>query len=103
MVLYLDDLLIHFSDHRKQLALMLTKLEEYDLKLSLAKCTFATKIATYLGHSISGRCIKPSDDHVKAIKTVPEPTNSTELRVSWASLFFSISLYQTGVSSGLLY
>ena len=83
MVLYLDDLCIYssnFEDHLKHLSLVLSKLEEYDLKLSPDKCTFATKSAKFLGHEISHLGVQPSNDHVSAIRSMPSPLNASSLK-----------------------
>ena len=83
MTIYLDDILI-FSDsmdsHKEHLAKVLSRIEQYNLKLSPSKCTFATHRAHYLGHIICSSGISPSDDHIRAIKAMPEPENVEELR-----------------------
>ncbi len=53
---YLDDIIIFsntITEHCNRLRAVLTRFRQHDLRLNLAKCTFAAKKVHYLGHMIS--------------------------------------------------
>ncbi|KAL2098372.1 hypothetical protein ACEWY4_007579 [Coilia grayii] len=56
LLLYLDDIVVFsstFDSHVKRLDLVLTRLQQYNLKLKLKKCHFFQSEVKYLGHIIS--------------------------------------------------
>ena len=80
---YLDDIII-FSDsiaeHCNRLRAVLTRFRQHDLRLNLAKCTFAAKKVHYLGHMISKDGVSPLPSKTKAIKQIPVPKTVKEVR-----------------------
>lgn len=54
-------------------------LVEHKLILTIDKCSFLNKKINYLGYYIDKDGIRPSDEHVKAIKGYPVPRNIKEL------------------------
>ncbi len=54
--MYLDDIIVYArntEEHRQRLVMVLSALRKANLKLKLAKCRFAEKEITALGHRIS--------------------------------------------------
>ena len=80
---YLDDIII-FSDsiaeHCNRLRAVLTRFRQHDLRLNLAKCTFAAKKVHYLGHMISEDGVSPLPSKIEAIKQIPVPKTVKEVR-----------------------
>ena len=80
---YLDDIII-FSDsiaeHCNRLRAVLTRFRRHDLRLNLAKCTFAAKKVHYLGHMISEDGVSPLPSKIEAIKQIPVPKTVKEVR-----------------------
>ena len=78
-----DDILITGKDddeHVKNVNTVLDCLDDYGLRLQLSKCKFMQKSVTYMGCIISAEGISPTDEKVEAIKHLPRPENSTQLR-----------------------
>jgi hypothetical protein len=75
---YLDDIIIFsnsITEHCNRLKEVLTRFRQDDLRLNLAKCTFAAKKVHYLGHKL----LKPS-----VLFTVPRyVTDITDLTELW--------------------
>lgn len=78
-----DDFLV-FGDtpeqHDKNLVALLKKFESYGLTLNAEKCEFKKTKIKFLGHVIDDGKILPDPDKVKAVESLPSPTNRTELR-----------------------
>ena len=56
LLIYLDDIVIFsssFEAHLQRLKLVLSRLQQQNLKLKLKKCNFLEKEVKYLGHVIS--------------------------------------------------
>ena len=80
---FLDDGVIHSSDFQTHLANLDTTLAAYQaggLKLSPAKCDFFAEKITFLGHEVSAEGVRPTEEHVKAVKDWPLPRLKTEVR-----------------------
>ena len=81
---YLDDLLVitksSYGDHLEKLRVVLTKLQDANLKVNAAKSTFAMAEVEYLGYILSREGIKPMPEKVSAILAINPPTNVRELR-----------------------
>lgn len=83
VVVYLDDVLVtgrDKSDHLRNLAAVLERLEAAGLTLKQAKCVFMTDSVEYLGHVIDKDGLHPSEAKIRAIKEAPEPKNLSELK-----------------------
>ena len=73
---YMDDIIIFsqsFKEHVNHLESVLKCLEEANLKIKLAKCSFAQTRLKYLGHIVDGNGIYPDPNLVEAVKNFPVP------------------------------
>lgn len=80
---YIDDILV-FSDnnesHLKDLAKVFSKLDEYNLKISMSKCIFKVPEIEFLGCVICADGIKPSKVKLNELENFPYPNDSKALR-----------------------
>ena len=77
---YLDDILIFSKsadEHLAHIQAVFDRLGQHGLKLKLKKCAFFAQETEYLGFIIS---VKPDQNKVKAIRTLPSPTCVREVR-----------------------
>ena len=80
---YIDDLLVSGEseeEHLKTLGRVLTRLQEAGLKLKRSKCSFMVSTVEYLGHVISEKGIRPTEEKTKAIVNAPTSQNVTQLK-----------------------
>ena len=80
---YLDDILVASAspdEHLEDLQVVLSRLAERNLRLSLNKCEFFQSSLTFLGYEISAEGVRPPEMRVNAISEFPLPQSSTELR-----------------------
>ena len=80
---YIDDILItgtSESEHLRNLAQVLAKLESAGMRLKKEKCSFLLPSVSYLGHVISAEGLRTEQSKVQAIVEAPEPQNVGELR-----------------------
>lgn len=104
----LDDILIGSDSdeesHLRYLELALTRIRKYNLKVSVKKCSFATKSMKYLGQVVQVDSqgdrveIKPDPARVFAIRTLSKPTTVRQLR-ALLGLFNYIAWYIPNASS----
>lgn len=83
VVVYLDDILVSGedeADHLKNLAEVLSRLEEAGLLLKRSKCAFMQKEVEYLGHRVDAKGLHLVEKKVKAIMDAAAPTSITELK-----------------------
>ena len=83
-VVYLDDTVVTGrtrEEHDRNLATVLTRLQDAGLRLKKEKCVFCQKSCTYLGHVFDAECIHPTDDKVRAVLNAPAPQNVQDLRI----------------------
>lgn len=81
--IYIDDILIggcSLVDCRETLFLVLSRLNDHNIKINLEKCKFFVSEIEWLGHVVSFEGIKPSPNKEKAILESPEPTCLKELQ-----------------------
>ena len=67
--IYLDDILvtgISVADHLNILDQVLTRLEVAGLRLKQSKCKFMLKSVDYLGHRISDKGLKPTEEKIQS-------------------------------------
>ena len=80
---YLDDIIImspDLDDHRKLLSLVFERLKQHGLVVNDAKCVFAVKELSFLGHLVSAEGVKPTTKNVKAITDYVRPRTKRQLR-----------------------
>ena len=80
---YLDDILITGAskeDHLRNLEKVLSRLQEYGIRVNANKCVFMQSSVEYLGHIIDCEGLHTSPKKVKAIQEAPTPRNQQELR-----------------------
>ena len=82
-VIYLDDLIVFsnsFEQHLERLDIVLTRLQQCNLKLSPDKCYFLQERVKFLGHIVSQDGIETDPDKIEKIRNWPRPSNPDELR-----------------------
>lgn len=83
LLLYLDDIIIFsstFEQHLQRLDLVLTRLQQHNLKLKLQKCHFFQPEVQYLGHIISAAGVATDPSKINAVAEWPRPSTCTELQ-----------------------
>uniref|UniRef100_A0A5S6QUK6 Reverse transcriptase domain-containing protein n=1 Tax=Trichuris muris TaxID=70415 RepID=A0A5S6QUK6_TRIMR len=83
VIVLLDDILVigaSEAEHRCRVHSVLLRLKNAGLRLKGEKCFFAALELLFLGHTVSARGIRPTDEKVQAIKNVPVPKNNSELQ-----------------------
>ncbi len=82
-LVYIDDILIFsptFEQHLNDIAEVLTKLKEHNLKLKPKKCSFGRKQLAYLGHLISKEGVRPDPAKIEAVQKLSAPDNLESLQ-----------------------
>ena len=80
---YLDDILCTgstYDEHLNNLDKLLSRLEEFGLRLKRNKCEFFKSSITYLGYKIDADGLHATDDKVQAIVNAKIPESVSELR-----------------------
>lgn len=80
---YLDDIIVTGStqeEHNERLGLVLARLQAQGLRAKMSKCRFGLPEVVYLGHRIDAKGISATDEKIKAIKELPEPTSKATLQ-----------------------
>ena len=80
---YLDDVIIYsenFEQHCMRLTTVLSRFRQHNLRVKLAKCTFAAKTVKFLGHVISESGIRPDPEKIKHVRDIPPPNSVKEVR-----------------------
>ena len=80
---YLDDIIVFSStweEHLARLCEVFERLRHAKLKLGAAKCTFAAKEVSYLGHRVTEEGLLPDPSLLAAIRDIPPPKTATEVR-----------------------
>ena len=78
---YLDDILIYsetVEENQQHVEMVLGKLQENNLRLSLKKCTFSVKKVKFLRFIITPGCIEIDPEKIKAVQEWPTPTKEKE-------------------------
>ena len=79
---YLDDIIVLSStweEHLARLREVFERLRHAKLKLGAAKCTFAAKEVSYLGHRVTEEGLLPDPSLLAAIRDIPPPKTATEV------------------------
>ena len=82
VIIFIDDILLFSKDavsHFELLTKIFKRLNEFNVKLKLAKCEFMQPSVKFLGHEISKDGIKPLVDKVSAIKNLASPKTRKQL------------------------
>ena len=98
---YLDDIIVFSStweEHLARLREVFERLRHTKLKLGAAKCTFAAKEVSYLGHRVTEDGLLPDPLLLAAIRDIPPPTTATEVR-SFLGLAGYYQCYVKGFAS----
>ncbi|PAA84541.1 hypothetical protein BOX15_Mlig014170g1 [Macrostomum lignano] len=80
---YMDDLILFsqtFEKHAETLEQVLGRLQSAGLKLNKRKSYFCFQEVEYLGHKISAEGIRPTQDKVSAIQSIPIPECAEDVR-----------------------
>ena len=80
---YIDDILIaskSLKEHKEHLRTVLQRLSDHGLTVQLAKCEFAQKSLSFLGHHVSSGGVAPLEDRVLAIRSYSTPTSVRQLQ-----------------------
>lgn len=83
LLLYLDDIIIFstsFSQHLQRLEMVLSRLQQHNLKLKMSKCHFFQREVRYLGHIISPDGVATDPEKTRAVAEWKRPSTVTELR-----------------------
>lgn len=83
LLLYLDDIIIFsstFKDHLQRLEMVLSRLQERNLKLKFKKCQFFQKEVRYLGHIVSSNGVATDPEKICVVKQWKRPTTVSELQ-----------------------
>ena len=82
MEVYIDDMLVkslRVEDHLSHLRDCFKTLNEYGMKLNLAKCNFGVTSGEYLGYIVTQRGIEANPKQITAILDLPSPRNTPEV------------------------
>lgn len=82
-VIYVDDILVFGKtrgEHDANLAWVLNRCKQYNVKIKLEKCKFAQKEVEYLGFCVSGRSIRPLKAKLESLRAEKPPQSKTELK-----------------------
>ena len=80
---YLNDILLasdNMQEHLEDVEALFKRLNEYGLKINLAKCVFQEKELQFLGHTITPKGISPQNSKVEAIRNFAKPVTLKDLR-----------------------
>jgi transposase InsO family protein len=80
--IYQDDILVHgktHAEHNNRLRQVLKKCQDINLKLNRKKCQIGQGEVAYVGHKLTGKGLKPTDDRIQAIKNLKIPESLEEL------------------------
>ena len=82
-LVYLDDIIIYsktFSQHLKDIEVVLDRLNSFDMTVKITKCEFAASSLEFLGHELDSEGIRPSASHVKDIRNWPRPETVSDVQ-----------------------
>ncbi|XP_046746420.1 uncharacterized protein K02A2.6-like [Diprion similis] len=92
VVNYLDDIVVHGQtqeEHDGNLRKVLQILEEKGLTLNGEKCQFSCREIKFLGHHISEKGIRPTENSIEAVLEFRTPENAEEVRSFLGLINFS--------------
>lgn len=80
---YLDDILIHGKtkkEHDENLAEVLNRLKNHNVKINFSKCAIGQKAVRFLGFKLSEKGWQIEDDKIKAIQNFRSPQTLAEVK-----------------------
>lgn len=80
---FIDDIIIYsrtLEEHVQHLEQVFKICKDTNLRIKLAKCTFASDNVEYLGHQITRDGLKPTDRNVKKVLDMSVPKNKSDVR-----------------------
>ena len=83
MEVYIDNMLVkslRVDDHLDHLRQCFATLNEYDMKLNPAKCTFGVMSGKFLGYIVTQRRIEANPKQTTTILDLPSPKNTREVQ-----------------------
>uniref|UniRef100_A0A5S6QLW0 RNA-directed DNA polymerase n=1 Tax=Trichuris muris TaxID=70415 RepID=A0A5S6QLW0_TRIMR len=83
VAVYIDDIIVSnssYGEHLDRLRAVFLRLRQSGIRVHRDKCKFLQRSVNYLGHRIDANGIHPTEERIRAIKEMPEPTNVRELR-----------------------
>lgn len=81
---YLDDIIVFgqaLEEHNNNLKSVLSKLQEFKIKVEPEKCKFLRNELCYLGHVITDSAVKPDPGNVNSVREFPTPTSQKQVRL----------------------
>jgi hypothetical protein len=81
--IYMDDAVLHSDSEQGLIELLVNVLEAFmakGLKLNMKKCVFGVNTLEFLGHSVSENGISVSESRKEALKGLPVPQTTKQLR-----------------------
>ena len=82
VIAFIDDPLIYYSseeEHASHLRVILQTLKDRQLFAKFSKCEFWLQFVAFLGHIISRKGIRVDSQKI-AVKQLPRPTSTTDIR-----------------------
>ncbi|KAJ8285333.1 hypothetical protein GJAV_G00025640 [Gymnothorax javanicus] len=83
LLLYLDDVVVFsstFEQHLQRLDLVLSRFEQFNLKVKLSKCSFFRSEVSFLGHVISAQGVATDPEKIRAVAEWRSPRCGAELQ-----------------------
>ncbi len=82
---YMDDIIVKtkaddFECHLRDIAAMMSRLRDFDIKVNPKKCELARRKLTFLGHQISSEGMVPDTRNLDKIRGFPIPRNRKECK-----------------------
>lgn len=80
---FMDDIMVAtqtMDEHQQILTELFQLLTAAGLRLNFKKCRFAYKEIEYLSYCVTENGIRPNENHLKAIRNFPVPTNTREVQ-----------------------
>ncbi|XP_058814769.1 uncharacterized protein LOC131678572 isoform X2 [Topomyia yanbarensis] len=80
---YLDDILVYGKtkeEHDENLALVMERLREHNVKLNMSKCVFGSQSVKFLGFALTDRGWKVEDGKISAIRDFRRPVSCAEVK-----------------------
>ncbi|KFD59941.1 hypothetical protein M514_07281 [Trichuris suis] len=83
VAVYIDDIIVsgaNREEHMERLHAVFLRLRHAGVRVHAEKCRFLQFSVNYLGHRIDANGVHPTGERIEAIKNMPVPKNTQELR-----------------------